>query len=192
MDCLETVRGHLVQTGLGSPPYAPQQFTRRSNIHPDVDIFLFGRHITFHLADHLTFEWTPMAESILYPRFVRYRLEEARRDTPVVLVHGPRHCGKTNLARLVGEAAGYEYITFDDDVQLAAANANPVGFMADLAGKTVLDEVQRAPALFLALNALDMNWLKGLLPAGFWCTMVSMWLALAKNCMQCPSAHFGN
>jgi hypothetical protein len=75
------------------------------------------------------------------------------KDTPVVLVHGPRQCGKTTLARLVGEAAGYEYITFDDDVQLAAANADPVGFVADLADKTVLDEVQRVPALFLALKS---------------------------------------
>jgi len=94
-----------------------------------------------------------MAEPILYPRFVRCRLEEALKDTPVVLVHGPRQCGKTTLARLVGEAAGYEYITFDDDVQLAAAKADPVGFVADLADKTVLDEVQRVPALFLALKS---------------------------------------
>jgi hypothetical protein len=153
MRCLKKLSGHLVQTGLDNLPCTPQQFINRSNIHPNVDIFLFGRNITFHLADQLTFEWTPMAEPILYPRFVRYRLEEALMDTPVVLVHGARQCGKTTLARLVGEAAGYEYITFDDDVQLAAANADPVGFVADLADKTVLDEVQRVPALFLALKS---------------------------------------
>jgi predicted AAA+ superfamily ATPase len=54
---------------------------------------------------------------------------------------------------MVGDAAGYEYITFDDDVQLAAAQADPVGFVADLTDKTVLDEVQRVPALFLALKS---------------------------------------
>jgi predicted AAA+ superfamily ATPase len=86
------------------------------------------------------------------------RLEEALADTPVVLVHGPRQCGKTTLARMVGDAAGYSYITFDDDVQLAAARADPVGFVADLLDRVVLDEVQRAPELFLALkSAVDRH-----------------------------------
>ena len=94
-----------------------------------------------------------MAEPILYPRFARARLEEALTDTPVVLVHGPCQCGKTTLARLVGDAAGYGYITFDDDVQLAAARFDPIGFVAGLPEKVILDEVQRAPDLFLALKA---------------------------------------
>ncbi|MFH1743060.1 MAG: ATP-binding protein [bacterium] len=99
-----------------------------------------------------------MTEPILYQRFARSRLEEALGDTPVVLVHGPRQCGKTTLARMVGDTAGYEYITFDDDVQLAAAQADPVGFVADLTDKTVLDEVQRVPSLFLALkSAVDRD-----------------------------------
>jgi predicted AAA+ superfamily ATPase len=99
-----------------------------------------------------------MAEPTLYPRFARSRLEEALEDTPVVLVHGPRQCGKTTLARMVGDAAGYEYITFDGDVQLAAAKADPVGFVASLPDRTVLDEVQRAPGLFLALKtAVDRD-----------------------------------
>ncbi len=65
-----------------------------------------------------------MVEQRIYPRFARSRLEEALQDSPVVLVHGPRQCGKTTLTRMVGDAAGYEYITFDDDVQLAAAHAD--------------------------------------------------------------------
>ena len=85
-----------------------------------------------------------MAEASLYPRFVQPRLEEALADTPVVLIHGPRQCGKTTLARHVGAAKGYAYISFDDDVALAAAQADPVGFVGDLLGRTVLDEVQRA------------------------------------------------
>ena len=40
-----------------------------------------------------------MIEPILYERFVRKPLEEALEDTPVVLIHGPRQCGKTTLAK---------------------------------------------------------------------------------------------
>ena len=99
-----------------------------------------------------------MADSMLYPRFARNRLEEALEDTPVVLIHGPRQCGKTTLARMVGDAAGYEYITFDDDVQLAAAQADPVGFVAALPDKVILDEVQRVLGLFIALkSAVDRD-----------------------------------
>ena len=40
-----------------------------------------------------------MTDATLYPRFARARLTEALADTPAVLVHGPRQCGKTTLAR---------------------------------------------------------------------------------------------
>ena len=97
-------------------------------------------------------------DQILYPRFARIRLQEALADTPVVLVHGPRQCGKTTLTRMVGDPAGYTYVTFDDDVQLAAARSDPVGFVADLPDKVVLDEVERVPDLFLALkSAVDRH-----------------------------------
>jgi predicted AAA+ superfamily ATPase len=95
-----------------------------------------------------------MPELALYPRYARMRLEEALADTPVVLVHGPRQCGKTTLAGIVGRAAGYTYVTFDDDVQLAAARSDPLGFVADLPDRVVLDEVQRVPDLFLALKSV--------------------------------------
>jgi predicted AAA+ superfamily ATPase len=94
-----------------------------------------------------------MVGTALYPRFASPMLEEALKDTAVVLVHGPRQCGKTTLARTVGHERGYGYITFDDDTQLAAATEDPAGFVAGLPPKVVLDEVQRVPQLFLALKA---------------------------------------
>lgn len=87
----------------------------------------------------------------LITRFIRPRLLEALADTPVVLVHGPRQCGKSTLAQTVN---GYAYTTFDDAVQLAAATTDPVGFVADLPDKVVLDEVQRVPQLFASLKAV--------------------------------------
>ncbi len=95
-----------------------------------------------------------MVSAVIYPRFISTRLEEALADTPVVLIHGPRQSGKTTLARDVGERAGYAYVTFDDDVQRAAAEADPVGFVAELPPLVVLDEIQRVPALFTSIKAL--------------------------------------
>lgn len=93
-----------------------------------------------------------------YPRLVAPRLIEALADTPVVLIHGPRQCGKTTLARAVGDAAGHAYISFDDDVLRASARADPMGFVADLPDRAVLDEVQRVPQLFTALKtAVDRD-----------------------------------
>jgi uncharacterized protein len=93
-----------------------------------------------------------MTDVPLHPRFVQARLAEALADTPVVLIHGPRQCGKTTLARMIGEAKGYTYFSFDDDVALAGAQADPVGFVGDLPDRAILDEVQRAPGLFTALK----------------------------------------
>ncbi len=97
-----------------------------------------------------------MAEDIIYPRYAERRLAEALADSPVVLIHGPRQCGKTTLARMVRvPAAGpreYAYFSFDDVVARQAVEADPMGFAADLPERVVLDEVQRVPALFAALK----------------------------------------
>ncbi len=89
----------------------------------------------------------------LYPRYIEPRVLESLTDTPVVLIHGPRQCGKTTLARLVGDVRGFTYLSFDDDVQRSAAQADPVGYVADLPEQVILDEVQRVPELFTSLKA---------------------------------------
>lgn len=88
----------------------------------------------------------------LYPRQAEILLLEALADSPVVLLHGPRQCGKTTLAQAIGEREGYAYLSFDEDVVRAAAEADPVGFVDDLPDKVILDEVQRVPSLFTALK----------------------------------------
>jgi predicted AAA+ superfamily ATPase len=54
-----------------------------------------------------------MAAQIFLPRLAERAVEEALADTPVVLVHGPRQCGKTTLTKRVGGRLGYEYFTLD-------------------------------------------------------------------------------
>ncbi len=94
-----------------------------------------------------------MKNNHLYPRYLQPRIIEALADSPVVLIHGPRQCGKTTLALQVGDIEGFTYLSFDDDVQRAAAKADPVGYVADLPERVILDEVQRVPELFTSLKA---------------------------------------
>ena len=95
-----------------------------------------------------------MKTSKTVPRLIMPRLLEALADTPVVLIHGPRQCGKTTLAKMLAEQKGYSYFTFDDDATLALADTDPVGFANDLPDRTILDEVQRLPKLFRVLKTI--------------------------------------
>ncbi|MCA8976315.1 MAG: ATP-binding protein [Planctomycetes bacterium] len=89
----------------------------------------------------------------LHPRFASAPLRRALSDSPVVLVHGPRQSGKTTLVRTVAEPLGYRYLTLDDDVVRNAAERDSMGFVAELKGPTILDEVQRTPSIFGAMKA---------------------------------------
>lgn len=86
------------------------------------------------------------------PRLIQAGLQISLTDTPVVLIQGPRQCGKTTLARTVAEPLGYGYVSFDDDNLVRAARSDPLGFVLDLPHKMVLDEVQRVPEIFTALK----------------------------------------
>ncbi len=86
----------------------------------------------------------------MFKRFVERRATEALKDTPVVLVVGPRRAGKTTLVRKMGEASR-TYITLDDRTVLEAARSDPVGFVRGL-GRATIDEIQRAPDLILAIK----------------------------------------
>ncbi len=88
--------------------------------------------------------------SPLYPRLIRPRIVAALSDTPVVLLAGPRQAGKTTLVR---QLAGPErrYLTLDDEMTLLVAREDPVGLVRGL-DRAVIDEVQRAPQLLLAIK----------------------------------------
>jgi hypothetical protein len=44
-------------------------------------------------------------------------------------------------------------VSFDDDAIRSAATTDPIGFVADLPARVILDEVQHVPHLFAALKA---------------------------------------
>jgi len=92
---------------------------------------------------------------VILERHLRPVLEEALADTPAVLLVGARQTGKTTLARLLAERhAGTAYLTMDESTVLESAQADAEGLLAALPPRAVIDEVQRAPGLLLAMKAV--------------------------------------
>lgn len=99
----------------------------------------------------------------MYQRNITPNLLAALADSPVVLLNGARQTGKSTLVKDI--TAGdhpARYLTLDDVSLLAAARHDPAGFIAGIEGPVVIDEVQRAPELFLAIKAeVDRNRVPG-------------------------------
>jgi len=102
------------------------------------------------------------ADHALFPRFSAELVATALKDTPVVMVTGPRQCGKTTLV-LDLVIGNHEFITMDDDTVLAAARSDPTGLVRAL-DRTTMDEVQRVPDLLRAIKK-SVDDVAG--PAGF-------------------------
>lgn len=90
----------------------------------------------------------------MYRRHITPHLLSALADTPVVLLHGARQVGKSTLTQDVASGSHpARYLTLDDTTVLSAAKSDPAGFVVGLEGPVVIDEVQRAPELFLPIKA---------------------------------------
>ncbi len=88
----------------------------------------------------------------------------------MVLINGARQVGKSTLAKALfsdkygaawddaewdkTEWASAQYLTLDDATTLAAAASSPLSFLEGLPPHVVIDEIQRAPELFLAIKKL--------------------------------------
>lgn len=94
----------------------------------------------------------------MIPRLAARRVRDALSDTPVVLLQGPRQCGKSTLAEAIAVERGMRRVTLDDPLALDAALRNPTEFLVANGPNLMVDEVQRAPDLFLAIKrAVDAD-----------------------------------
>jgi predicted AAA+ superfamily ATPase len=90
----------------------------------------------------------------LIPRRLADTVVEAMQDARVVALLGPRQAGKSTLAQMLAAARlPSAYLTLDDEPTRSLAAGDPRGFVAGLGRRTVIDEIQRAPELLLAIKA---------------------------------------
>lgn len=73
--------------------------------------------------------------------------------SPVVVLSGPRQCGKTTLARQLLSPDSVNYFDLEDPASLSRLD-EPMTALRPLEGLVVIDEVQRRPDLFPILRVL--------------------------------------
>lgn len=86
---------------------------------------------------------------------VRESIEWDAVDGDGIAVHKtarvPRQAGKTTLVRQIAERQKMRYLTLDDELTRLSARDDPVGMIRGL-DRAVIDEIQRAPQLLLAIK----------------------------------------
>jgi hypothetical protein len=92
---------------------------------------------------------TPLGK--LLTRHAEPSVSEALADTRVVLVTGARQSGKSTLVAVVAKGRNAEWRNLDTATTRQAAIADPTGFV-DSGELMVIDEIQRAPELLLAIK----------------------------------------
>lgn len=99
----------------------------------------------------------------LIPRNIEPEVRDILASSRAAAVLGPRQAGKSTLAGELQRAGVVPYYySLDEEQTRKSALADPDGFVADISRPAVIDEVQRAPDLLLAIKqALDASNARG-------------------------------
>ncbi|HLB05220.1 MAG TPA: AAA family ATPase, partial [Thermodesulfobacteriota bacterium] len=87
-------------------------------------------------------------------RHIQQDIIDSLKHFPVVLLTGARQVGKSTLAQELSRP-GWDarYLTLDNRIVLDAALRDPDGFISGTPAPAIIDEVQRAPDIMLAIKA---------------------------------------
>lgn len=80
-------------------------------------------------------------------------IDQALNRSRIVVLVGPRQCGKTTIARQYVPMDALNYFDLEDPISLVRLE-QPMTALRDLQGLVVIDEVQRRPDLFPVLRVL--------------------------------------
>lgn len=101
--------------------------------------------------------------SPLIPRHVRPLILEALSESRAAALLGARQVGKSTLVSGIAENEyPARFINLDDQATASAARSDPTGFVEAIREPAVIDEIQRAPDLLLAIKQrLDSSRARG-------------------------------
>jgi len=93
-----------------------------------------------------------------HKRWQTKKIQKALLTRRIVLLVGPRQCGKTTLSRTLTTELTAIYHTLDDLNLVNAAISHPKEFIAHGDNLMIIDEIQRIPDLLLAIKQdVDLN-----------------------------------
>ena len=79
-------------------------------------------------------------------RILSQHIREAAEKMPIIAVTGPRQSGKSTLVQQV--FLNHIYINLEDIEHRKFAQTDPKGFLQNINGKAIIDEVQYAQTFF--------------------------------------------
>jgi uncharacterized protein len=91
--------------------------------------------------------------SMIHRTHLKQTIQKKLEANRVVVLIGPRQCGKTTLAREFVSPDSVNYFDLEDPLSLALLD-QPMTALQDLTGLIVIDEIQRRPDLFPVLRVL--------------------------------------
>lgn len=86
-------------------------------------------------------------------RAIELTIQQVSKEKSVVLICGPRGCGKTTvLKHIAGKERGY--VSLEDPQACRLARSDPKAFLREYKAPLILDEIQLAPELLPVLKAI--------------------------------------
>lgn len=79
-------------------------------------------------------------------------MDEILTQFPILLITGARQVGKTTIAEYYRDQLNYNFISLDNEEILEKAKTNPQQLLKDYPYPLIIDEVQRAPNLFMEIT----------------------------------------
>ncbi len=81
----------------------------------------------------------------VYDRWLRTTLEQLLAEEAVLVLRGPRACGKTTLVTALAGELGRDVVDFGDPRTLAIASQDPASYLQGRQEPVIIDEFQRLP-----------------------------------------------